>query len=187
MVVEAAGPEQAGVTCGICHNDHLQSVGELDSCFHRSAGSFIMHRATPMASCTSSFYLSETGVHVTMWWPRHLHRARLLLLVLQVLLPLHPAMEPDRVAVPLLQGALRTAAAPTAVCGGTGGARFSTGLPGRQSLGGTAQQADLQRCAVYHVSYDCAVNIESGAACLLACLRTCAMVASPCRPAKLAV
>lgn len=24
-----------GISCGICHNDHLQAVGELDICYHR--------------------------------------------------------------------------------------------------------------------------------------------------------
>lgn len=79
MVAEPAGPEQAGVTCGICHNDHLQSVGELDSCFHRSVSGVVMHRTTSIATCTRAFYSCADGMHVTNWWLRHLHHARLLL------------------------------------------------------------------------------------------------------------
>lgn len=31
-----AQPEAlGGISCGICHNDHLQAVGELDICYHR--------------------------------------------------------------------------------------------------------------------------------------------------------
>lgn len=33
----SAAAEGSGVSCGICHNDSLREVGELEVCFHRWA------------------------------------------------------------------------------------------------------------------------------------------------------
>ena len=119
---------------------NLQSVGELDSCFHRVC-LWRHHAPYDAAGQLHKILLlvRRVAMHVIFWWAATPTSRTPAAGRLQVLLPLHPAMEPDRVAVPLLQGALRAAAAPAAVTGGTGGARFSTGLPGRQGPRGTVK------------------------------------------------
>jgi hypothetical protein len=76
MAEQLAGAEPAGVTCGICHNDHLQSVGELDSCFHRFVGSFTgsvlilgghLHACAP--ACKHSVHGTQRDGHDT--WITH--------------------------------------------------------------------------------------------------------------------
>ena len=80
------------VTCGICHEESLTEIGELDSCDHGYVKLVIAH------AC----YLHSVRLRA----PRQNYLNRIV--VLQLLLCMHPAVGTDRVQMPILQGQIHS-------------------------------------------------------------------------------